>query len=219
LIQIAKTPAQTAAYEQFEIARYAFRQALYLECLEALAKAIGGDHTSPGYKLEWRFHQLQGVVRLGFFGCETELVDPAQAEQSFLMAARYAKANAPAEAAKAFLSAGWSAFVQGKLPDALQYTDQAVALDANLTEALFQSAKFRMFSFITKNWRGKPLLNRATVINLIANTTTATGLQIKALDTGTYPTGKKISNQQMADLHLEPADFHGEWNYTLSPKV
>lgn len=77
----------------------------------------------------------------------------------------------------------------------------------------------RMFSFITKNWRGKPLLNRAIVLNLIANTTTAAGLRISAaLDTGTYPTGKKVSDQQMAELNLEPDDFHGEWNYSILPK-
>lgn len=55
LLQIAKTPAQTAAYEQFEIARDAFRKSLYPECLEALGKAIFGDHTSPGYKLNGDF--------------------------------------------------------------------------------------------------------------------------------------------------------------------
>lgn len=159
LIQIAKTPAQTAAYEQFEIARDAFRQGLYVECLEALNKAIGGDHTSPGYKLEWRFHQMQGVVRLGFFDCDLEQVDPAQAEQSFLMAARYARADAPHEAARAFLSAGWSAYVQGKLPDALKHTELAISLDAKLTEAFFQAAKISMAA--GKPGEALPVLRKA----------------------------------------------------------
>ena len=144
LVQTAKTPAQTAAYEQFEIARDAFRKSLYEECLEALGKAISGDHTSPGYKLEWRFHQLIGVVRLGFPGCDISLVDPAAAEQSFLLATRYARADAPGEAACALFSAGWAAFVQSKLADALQHTEGAIAIDAKFAEALFQAAKVRM---------------------------------------------------------------------------
>ena len=144
LVQTAKTPAQTAAYEQFEIARDAFRKSLYEECLEALGKSISGDHTSPGYKLEWRFHQLVGVVRLGFPGCDVSLVDPGAAEQSFLLATRYARADAPGDAARALFSAGWAAFVQGKLPEALQHTEGAVAIDAKFAEALFQAAKVRM---------------------------------------------------------------------------
>lgn len=144
LVRTAKTPAQTAAYEQFEIARDAFRKRLYAECLEALGKAISGDHTSPRYKLEWRFHQLVGVVRLGFPGCDVDLVDPALAEQSFLLATRYARADGPADAARALFSAGWAAFVQNKLAEALQHTEGAVAIDATFAEALFQSAKVRM---------------------------------------------------------------------------
>ena len=144
LIRVAKTPAQTAAYEQFEIARDAFRQQLFGECLEALGRAINGDHTSPGYKLEWRFHELDGIVRLGFAGCDVSLVDPVRSEQSFLLAARYAKTDYPKEAARAFLSAGWAAFIQRKLPDALRHTEAAIQLDGRLGEALFQAAKVRM---------------------------------------------------------------------------
>jgi sulfatase modifying factor 1 len=144
LIRVAKTPAQTAAYEQFEIARDAFRQQLFGECLEALGRAINGDHTSPGYKLEWRFHELDGIVRLGFAGCDVSLVDPARSEQSFLLAARYAKTDYPKEAARAFLSAGWAAFIRENLPDALRHTEAAIQLDGRLGEALFQAAKVRM---------------------------------------------------------------------------
>lgn len=144
LIKLAREEVQRLAYNHFEIARDAFRRQLYEDCLEELAKAISGDHVSSGYKLEWRFHQMQGVIRLGFFGCEPSLVDPAQAEQSFLLAAKYARADFPEEAAKAYLSAGWAAFVQGKLPEALKYTDQAVSTDPKLVEAAFQAAKFRM---------------------------------------------------------------------------
>lgn len=78
----------------------------------------------------------------------------------------------------------------------------------------------RMFSFISKNWRGKPLLDRATVVNLIANTRTKTGLRIDAaLDTNTYKTGIKVPDALMEALHLHQEKFHGEWNYHLEPRL
>jgi hypothetical protein len=78
----------------------------------------------------------------------------------------------------------------------------------------------RLFSCITENWRGQPLLSHAVIVNLIANTTTATGLKVKAgLDKRRYPAGKRVSDEQMRQLNLHPADFHGEdWNYTLKPR-
>ena len=159
LIRAAGTPAKRAAYEQFEIAHDAFRRTSYGECLEALDKAIGGDHAVPGHEMEWRFHQMKGVVRLGFYTCEEGLLDPARAQAAFLAAARYAEAGNPEDAAKAFLAAGWSAFVEGKFQEALKHTDQAVALDAGLTEALFQAAKFRMA--FNAPQEALPLLRRA----------------------------------------------------------
>jgi transposase len=75
----------------------------------------------------------------------------------------------------------------------------------------------RMFSFITMNWRGRPLVSYRTVIELIGATTTRAGLKIKAeRDTEWYPTGVKISDADMAALPLTPHDFHGDWNYTLA---
>jgi formylglycine-generating enzyme required for sulfatase activity/tetratricopeptide (TPR) repeat protein len=144
LIKIAKTPAQTAAYEQYEIARDAFRQALYLECLESLDKAVKGDSASSGYKLEWRFHQMIGTIRLGFVNGDMSLVDLAAAEDSFALAARYAKTDYPEHAVQAYLSAGWAAYCQGKMREGLAYTEQALALKPNLGAALFQAAKVRM---------------------------------------------------------------------------
>jgi len=77
----------------------------------------------------------------------------------------------------------------------------------------------RLFSFITQNWRGKPLLSRAAVVNLIASTTTVTGLKVHArLDTRNYPAGRKVSDDEMDSLKLRPAKFHGEWNYALQPR-
>ena len=76
----------------------------------------------------------------------------------------------------------------------------------------------RLFSFISQNWRGKPLLTHATIIKLITATTTTTGLKVKCtLDTNKYPTGKKISNEDYADLNIQPETFHGEWNYKIEP--
>jgi hypothetical protein len=77
----------------------------------------------------------------------------------------------------------------------------------------------RMFCYITKNWRGKPLRSRAIVVNLIGSTTTQAGLRIKAeLDTSAYKLGLKVSDEQLAAIRLEKDSFHGEWNYTIAPK-
>lgn len=77
----------------------------------------------------------------------------------------------------------------------------------------------RMFSFITQNWRGRPLVSYQTIVDLIANTTTKTGLKIKArLTRRRYPTGLEIPASEMAKLNLKPAAFHGDWNYSLLPQ-
>jgi hypothetical protein len=75
----------------------------------------------------------------------------------------------------------------------------------------------RMFSFITTNWRGRPLTSLRTIIELISATSTTTGLTIQAAhDPTTYPKGIKISDQQLAALPLHPHPWHGEWNYTIN---
>jgi len=77
----------------------------------------------------------------------------------------------------------------------------------------------RLFSFISQNWRGKPLISHEVIINLIAATTSKTGLKVKsALDSNTYPAGIKVSDQQMAELQLKKDAFHGDWNYRLLPR-
>ena len=78
----------------------------------------------------------------------------------------------------------------------------------------------RMFSYITMNWRGRPLVSYRVIIQLIANTTTSKGLKINAdLDQGYYPTGVKITNKQLAAVPLTRHDFHGDWNYTVHPST
>ncbi len=77
----------------------------------------------------------------------------------------------------------------------------------------------RLFCFITKNWRGKPLLSHQTIVNLIGSTTTEPGLTVRAaLDTNTYDTGIKVSDAELAQLKLTPDAFHGEWNYQICPR-
>jgi len=76
----------------------------------------------------------------------------------------------------------------------------------------------RMFSFITKNWRGKPLANRATIVNLIGSTKTEEGLKIRCeLDTNNYPKGIKVPDAQMEKVNLKKHKFQGDWNYTIHP--
>jgi Rhodopirellula transposase DDE domain len=78
----------------------------------------------------------------------------------------------------------------------------------------------RLFSFITQNWRGKPLVSHQAIVSLIASTTTRTGLIVKAaLDTNHYDTEIKVSDEELARLQLQRHEFHGDWNYTISPRL
>ena len=77
----------------------------------------------------------------------------------------------------------------------------------------------RLFSFITINWRGKPLRTYRTIVQLIAATTTDAGLKVRAeLDEKKYPKGVKVSDAQLAAVNLSPHSFHGDWNYTIAPR-
>src|ERR1700681_3400340 len=77
----------------------------------------------------------------------------------------------------------------------------------------------RLFSFISQNWRAKPLVSYRVIVELISATTTKTGLTVRCeLDTGQYPSGIVVSDAEMAAINIKRAEFHGEWNYTISPK-
>jgi hypothetical protein len=77
----------------------------------------------------------------------------------------------------------------------------------------------RLFSFITQNWRGKPLISHQAIVNLIASTTTRTGLTVKAaLDSNHYETKIKVADEELARLNLKREEFHGDWNYALAPR-
>jgi hypothetical protein len=104
---------------------------------------------------------------------------------------------------------------------------QALADELNLTldvchfppgTSKWNKIEHRLFCFITKNWRGRPLTTYKTVVNLIASTTTKTGLRVQAaIDENIYQTGITVTDEQLARVNITRASFHGDWNYTISP--
>ena len=83
----------------------------------------------------------------------------------------------------------------------------------------WNKVEHRLFSFISSNWRGEPLADYATVVNLISRTTTTTGLTVSCrLDRRRYPIGRKVSDKEWATINLLRDDFHGDWNYTVRPR-
>jgi hypothetical protein len=84
----------------------------------------------------------------------------------------------------------------------------------------WNKVEHRLFSFISSNWRGEPLRDYETIVNLIARTTTAKGLKVTCrLDRRKYPTGRKVTDEEMKDVNLKRNRFHGEWNYTIHPRT
>ena len=77
----------------------------------------------------------------------------------------------------------------------------------------------RLFCFITKNWRGRPLISYEVIVNLIASTTTTKGLKVHAaIDTNVYDVGIKVTDDELKQLQITPAKFHGDWNYIIKPR-
>jgi hypothetical protein len=84
----------------------------------------------------------------------------------------------------------------------------------------WNKVEHRLFSFISSNWRGQPLRDYETIVNLIAHTTTAKGLQVICrLDRRKYPTGRKVTNQEFKGVNLKRNTFHGDWNYVIYPST
>lgn len=84
----------------------------------------------------------------------------------------------------------------------------------------WNKVEHRLFSFISSNWRGEPLRDYETIVNLIARTTTAKGLKVTCrLDRRKYPAGRKITAEEMKRVNLQPSKFHGDWNYTIRPNA
>jgi hypothetical protein len=110
----------------------------------------------------------------------------------------------------------WKAELQ-KLADELRMTIHVRHFPPGTSK--WNKIEHRLFSFISRNWRGTPLLSRAAVVNLIAHTKTNTGLTVRAcVDENTYETGRKVSDEEMASLHLIRESFHGEWNYRVESR-
>jgi Rhodopirellula transposase DDE domain len=107
---------------------------------------------------------------------------------------------------------------------ALQELADAIGLSLSVCHfppgtSKWNTIEHRMFCHITENWRGKPLVSRAVIVNLIGNTKTRAGLHIKAeLDENDYPIGIKVTDEQLAAVRITRDEFHGEWNYTIEPK-
>jgi hypothetical protein len=103
-----------------------------------------------------------------------------------------------------------------KLADELKFPITVCHLPPGTSK--WNKIEHRLFSFISISWRGKPLRSFRTIVQLIAATTTETGLTVRAeLDENKYPKGLKVSDAQIAAVNIFPHDFHGEWNYTIAP--
>ena len=84
----------------------------------------------------------------------------------------------------------------------------------------WNKVEHRLFSFISSNWRGEPLRDYETIVNLISRTTTAKGLHVTCrLDRRKYPTGRKVTDEEIRGVNLKQNKFHGEWNYTIHPST
>ena len=92
-------------------------------------------------------------------------------------------------------------------------TDHRVPLSSK-----WNNIEHRLFSYISQSWRGRPLLSHEVIVNLIANTKTKQGLKVRAkLDTNQYPSGVKVTDEELSAVLLKPEKFHGEWNYNILP--
>jgi tetratricopeptide (TPR) repeat protein len=164
LLEVAKTPAQTAAIEQYDLARDAYGRDLLPEALGFLDRAINGtDGVSAGNVIEWRFHFLKGLCYMGSFQCPSAC-EPAAAEASFLLAARYSRGVDDMNCTKALSNAGFAAYIQSceepkKIEDALGHAKKAVELDKEFPEAIYHYSKY--LCAVGKLREGSELLARA----------------------------------------------------------
>jgi hypothetical protein len=135
---------------------------------------------------------------------------------------RYPKANSLLITADGGGSNGsrvrlWKVELQ-KLADELGFPITVCHLPPGTSK--WNKIEHRLFSFITGNWRGKSLVSHQVIVELIAATTTEAGLKVRCqLDPNTYPAGIKVSDAELEAVDLTRHDFHGEWNYTISPKM
>jgi len=111
----------------------------------------------------------------------------------------------------------WKTELQ-RLADETRLTIQVCHLPPGTSK--WNRIEHRLFSFISRNWRGKPLVSLEVIVNLIGATKTRTGLEVYAqLDTRSYPDKIKVTDAQLAAVHLEGDTFHPEWNYRITPRT
>jgi tetratricopeptide (TPR) repeat protein len=160
----AKTTAEMWAAEQFCIARDAWRRGLRREALDYLHRAISGRDGHEGYALDFRCHFLIGLIHLGSAKYPaSEFLDLDKAEQAFARAGSYSVCDHPADATRAFFAAGWAAYCQGRMEDALRYTQQSLTLSANFAPAQYQAAKILVHQQMPD--AAQPYLVRAVSLN------------------------------------------------------
>jgi len=110
----------------------------------------------------------------------------------------------------------WKVSIQG-LADLLGFPISVCHFPPGTSK--WNKIEHRLFSHLTRNWRGRPLESRAVVVNLIGQTTTREGLEVRAeLDTGRYAKGIKVTDKELGGVRITRDEFHGEWNYTIAPK-
>jgi hypothetical protein len=110
----------------------------------------------------------------------------------------------------------WKVELQ-KLADELGMTILVLHLPPGTSK--WNKIEHRLFSYISRNWRGRPLIDYRTIVELIGATTSTAGLTVRCqLDENLYPAGIKVSDEEMAELNILRDDFHGEWNYTIKPR-
>jgi hypothetical protein len=110
----------------------------------------------------------------------------------------------------------WKWELQG-LADELQYPVSVSHFPPGTSK--WNKVEHRLFSFISSNWRGEPLKDYETIVNLISKTVTSKGLEVNCqLDQNMYPTGTVVTDEEWKSLRLFPSEFHGDWNYTIRPR-
>ena len=110
----------------------------------------------------------------------------------------------------------WKKSLQ-RLADELQLTLEVCHFPPGTSK--WNKIEHRLFCFITKNWRGRPLTSYEVIVNLIASTSTTKGLLVKAeIDNNTYDVGIKVTDEELNQLNITLAKFHGEWNYSIAPR-
>lgn len=143
LVSLASSPSKTWSYEQFRVARDAFKMGLRDQALAAIERAVNGYQNHLGYELDYRFYYLRGLILLGNFQAPSvEIGDIALAENAFLRAYQLASAAKSRSAGSMILCAGWAAYCQGEIERARAHTHVALIVAPDDPTANFQYAKF-----------------------------------------------------------------------------